>query len=120
MFHSMFYYGVNGSAPSTVGFRWGDYTVNGSFTRRIDTGTEFNYLFDSTAQTSLSSSDFVFIMCNTSTDNLDAPPLANSSNVRFDCQGDSGSGSILTSGTSTTTAKNVVWTTQSGNSGGRL
>ena len=118
LFHSMFYYGVNGSAPSTVGFRWGDFSVNGSYTRRLNTGSSSLYLFDASAQTALAASDFVLVMCNSVTASADTPQLANSSNIRFDCQGDSGSGTILGSGVSTTTPKNVVWSTNSGNSGG--
>lgn len=118
MFHGMFYYGVTGSAPSTVGFRWGDYTVNGSYTRRVNTGSSSLYLFDSAAQTALAASDFVLVMCTSTTASADTPLLANSSNFRFDCQGDAGSGTILGSNVSTTTPKNVVWSTNSGNSGG--
>lgn len=118
MFHSMFYYGVNGSAPTTYPFRYGDFTVNGSYSFRRDTGTESNFLLDSTAQSAVGSSDFVLVTCCSTTNDADSPLLNNSSNMRFDLQGDSGSGSLITGTTSTTTAKNVVWSTNSGNSGG--
>lgn len=81
--------------------RLGEFTIDGSiFVTSAGANTEGNYLFDATARTAVGNADFVIVSATIGT---------TAATLRFDCQGDGGSGSLLASGTGTSTAKNVVW-----------
>lgn len=84
--------------------RLGEYTIDGGIYFTIGT-TETNYLLDSTAETAAAAADFVIASIALST---------TAATLRFDCQNDSGSGSLATAGTGTTTAGNVVHSLQVG------
>lgn len=84
--------------------RLGEYSVDGGIAISFGT-SEANYLFDSTARTAVGNADFVLIGCGVGT---------TAASVRFDTQGDGGSGTLIAAGTGTGTAKNVSWSLQVG------
>lgn len=109
MSHHFFFEGITGSAPSLVDPRLGEYVVGGQFSLVLGTpGVTTNYLFDATAQSLAASSDFVILtIVNAVTTTV--LPTAEYINVVIDAQGDSGSGSFLSSGVGTTNGKLANW-----------
>lgn len=95
------------SAPASDQYYPGGYTINGHYLIEDVTNTEANYLFDSTAEGYLASSDFVMINAesNASTGRC----------VIFDTQGDGGSGALSLGDTSNSGGA-VVWRVSANNS----
>lgn len=111
MSHHFFFPGIIGSPPPVIGShmpRPGDYTIDGAYRLEV-TGApgEINYLLDATARTAASNCDFIIMLTQVEATATSIPVGGDVPNLRFDFQGDGGSGALLTAGTSTTTAKNV-------------
>lgn len=85
----------------------GDFTVEGQYVHTITDNVagiiEENYLFDSTAETALAASDFVFIQYRRVSTTMSTGGI----DVVIDTQGDSGSGTQATSGN--VTANECLW-----------
>lgn len=94
------------SAPASDQYYPANYTINGHWNVNQITNTEGNYLFDTTADGYLASSDFVMVNSETTSGTATC--------IIFDTQGDGGSGS-LSLGDVDNTAGAVIWKV-SGNS----
>lgn len=89
--------------------RLGDYTVLATTIIASPSG-QGDYLFDSAVQAQVANADFVMVRFATTQLDTGIYELNSNANfVKFDCQGDAGSGTMVAATGGTSNPKNCVW-----------